>query len=161
MKNLNLLLLTIIFFVAFSCDDETTEPTPNIDLSAESLTFELLTHDANFNGTVAIRGEIKNVGDDFQSGEGQQFAAIYEKPVGGTSKLLTKIDFTELETGESLHLSANIQWNAAIEFQPEFILQIVYDPDILIDNNLKNDDKNTANNSITKSGYEINELFNL
>lgn len=51
-------------------------------------------------------------------------------------------------------------WDTTIEFQPEFILRIVMDPDITLDGNLNNDDVNFNNHQIILQGNQINSLFN-
>lgn len=160
MKKLTLWIFTGILLAFLACDNETNEPTPTIDLKAESISFTLISQTNKTTGTVSVNGVIKNVGDKFQSGANQQSAALYVKPLSGQSRLLTKVDFQTLEVGESLQLSATVPWNTTTEFQPDFILRIDYDPDIHLDENKHNDDKNPDNNSLTKSGYEINALFN-
>lgn len=159
MKKLKLWFLTGILFTVLACDNETPEAVPTIDLAAESITYELVSQDSKFTGMVSVKGVIKNVGGKFQSGQGQQYAALYQKPHGGQLKLLAKVDFQTLEVGESLQVSSTAAWNVTTEFQPDFMLRIEYDPDILIDGNKHNDDRNPANNSLTKSGYGINDLF--
>lgn len=70
--------LNIWIFTMLACDRETPEA-PNIDLATESVTFELVSQNDKFTGTVAMKGVIKNVDDKFRSGQGQQIAALYGK----------------------------------------------------------------------------------
>ena len=50
-------------------------------------------------------------------------------------------------------------WDTAIEFQPSYRASILFDPDILLDSNKKNDDVNPKNNSAFTSYTAVNALF--
>lgn len=111
-----------------------------------------------------ITGTVKNIGTkDFSSSEGQQFIYLYEKPLGGTATPLLSLPFTNLAAGDSLFVTYTRNWDASSpvegEFPPDYILSIMYDPDITTDGNENNDDVNNDNNSLTKSGSTINDLF--
>ena len=56
--------LNIWIFTMLACDRETPEAAPNIDLATESVTFELVSQNDKFTGTVAMKGVIKNVDED-------------------------------------------------------------------------------------------------
>lgn len=164
-----LLLITITtFFVSCDPTDDsvTIEETPSIDLAAESITFTI-TKTTQWEGTATITGTIKNIGDNFSSGTGQQTIYLYERSLGTpttqSGNLVATKRFTELANNETLEISYSRPWNSSSpaegEFAPEFILEISYDPDLLLDSNKNNDDRNFDNNNIMESGIEINNLF--
>jgi len=166
MKFSKTLILILITFILLSCDNEDDSSTtePNIDLKADSITFsvEPITQ---FTGDVTITGTITNIGDDFSSGVGQQNIRLYQKQLGAAEPgdLVASVSFQSLEAGESIQVSYTRFWNrsspAEGEFPPDYILLIDYDPDLLIDGNDNNDDSNTENDTLIKSGSAINDLF--
>lgn len=158
MKRTTPLAAIALLCMLAACDREEADPVPDIDLEASSLAFEIISRNG-LEGRVAVRGKVRNNRDHFISGEGQQVAALYEQPIGGQAKLLTKVNFHLMEAGEIIDVATIINWDAAIEFPPDFILRIEYDPDILTDGNKQNDDRNSANNALIKSGSEISALF--
>ncbi|MBJ2173217.1 hypothetical protein JBL43_03155 [Aureibaculum sp. A20] len=157
---LSLLLLVTILINCTNPDDD--DPKPNIDLEASDITFSVVKTD-DFNGTVTLTGIVKNIADDFTSGEGQQVIYLYEKSLGTPSNqsgnLVASRSFENLSAGETLEVSFSRTWSSSNEFPPEYILVIGYDPDLYIDSNLNNDDTNQANDKITVSGYDINAIF--
>ena len=166
-KSLSLFSLLLICNLLIKCtnpDDD--DPKPNIDLEAEEIMFSVVKTD-DYNGMATIKGTIKNIGDDFASGEGQQIIYLYERSLGTpTSQLGTEVArkaFTSLAAGETLDVSFSRNWNSASpaegEFPPEYILVIGYDPDLYIDGNLNNDDTHHDNDKIMVSGSGINALF--
>lgn len=161
MKKLIFYNLLLAGFIMAGCDDKDEEPTPelNIDLAAHTLDFEI-EKTQEFTGIVTITGTIKNIGDDFRSREGQQAVHLLEKPAGsGKSIMLDTKEFSDLDAGETLEISFQREWYAGMEFPPSFIVRVSYDPDIYIDGNEQNDDSNSANNTIERSGQEISEMF--
>lgn len=161
MKKMIFYNLLLAAMVMAGCDDSEEEPTRelNIDLAVHSLEFEI-EKTQEFVGIVTITGIIKNIGDDFRSSEGQQAVHLLEKPAGsGKSIMLDMLEFTDLDAGETLEVSFQREWYAGMEFPPSFIVRLSYDPDIYIDGNEQNDDSNTDNNAIERSGQEISEMF--
>ena len=173
MKNLNyikslVLIATTIFLI--SCDPTDYTPvvdeTPSIDLSAEAISFSI-TKTTQWEGTATITGTIKNIGDHFSSGTGQQAIYLYERNLGTPTtqqgNLVATKSFSELASNGTLEVSFTRPWNSSSpaegEFAPEYILVLSYDPDLFIDGNKNNDDTNHENDQIMESGIEINNLF--
>jgi len=164
-KLFSLLCLSILIF---SCDpeDDTPEPIPTIDLVADEIVF-MVTPTSAFAGTATITGRIKNMADNFASGEGQQTILLYERQLGtpttqpGTE--VGRVDFTILGAGETMQVSYTRPWNSSSpaegEFAPEYILRLSLDPDIQIDGNPHNNDNNSDNNELIVSGHAINLMF--
>ncbi len=161
MKTLKSILFMAIGVLLMACDND-DDSNSFVDLSAEELSYSLVSQTNATTGVVRISGKIKNIGNTrYSSTAQQQYAAIYEKPLGtSTETELGTLNFTNLNAGEETTFFFDRNWDIAIEFQPEFILRIVLDPDILLDDNDANDDTNSANNSITIQGNDINNLFN-
>lgn len=168
MKSLKILSIFILSIALFSCDPEEDTPTtpPNIDLIAEFIIFSV-EPTSQFAGNATITGNIKNIGDDFISGAGQQSILLYERALGiPTSQpgtLVASLDFTTLAANQTLEVSFTRPWNSSSpaegEFPPEYILRISYDPDLYIDGNLNNDDSDASNNEVLVSGSLINTMF--
>ena len=159
---LRTILAVLICTVIFACSDDDDAPAGVIDLSAEDMTFELIEDNGNFGGVAEIIGTVKNVGTrDYDSRPGAQSIQIRRRDAGFTSStVLMTEDFVSLGVEEELIIKTQINWNVATpEFKPEFILVINYDPDNLIDGLPDNDDKNFDNNTLTKPGEDIDELF--
>ncbi|RKR15408.1 hypothetical protein CLV91_1494 [Maribacter vaceletii] len=174
MKTLNyfktLALIAVTFFFA-NCtnpdrDNDVYDESVTIDLSAEKITFSI-NKTTQWEGTATITGTIKNIGDHFSSGRGQQIAYLYERSLGTPTTQLGNIvaskSFSELASNGTLEVSFTRPWNSSSpaegEFAPEYILVLSYDPDLFIDGNKSNDDTNHDNNEILESGIEINNLF--
>lgn len=155
------LLIGVTLFI--SCDPNDDSPEPIIDLKAESLTFSVV-KTAPFVGVATIKGTILNIGDTFASGDNQQSIILYEKILGTPmGVVVARKSFKNLEVGETLEVSYNRIWNSSSpaegEFPPEYTLVIGYDPDLYLDGNVHNDDVNSENNRLTKSGKGINRVF--
>lgn len=161
MKTIKSILLCSILFGFLSCsDDDSTSSF--VDLKAEGLTYALVSQSSATTGVVRISGKIKNIGNaNFSSTIQQQYAAIYERPLGTTTETEEiALNFTTMNAGEETTFFYDRNWDTTIEFQPEFILRIVMDPDITLDGNSNNDDINFNNHQIILQGNEINSLFN-
>ncbi|MBP0903914.1 hypothetical protein ACFSKN_05565 [Mariniflexile gromovii] len=159
MKTMKLVLL-VLFVSLQSCDKDDADPF--VDLKAENTTYELVSKTTATTGIVRITGHIKNVGNTtYTSGSNQQLAQLLEHPLGTTTNnvVATSNISTSLNAGAEVSFSYTRNWDIAIEFQPEIILRISYDPDILIDGNSNNDDMDSSNNSFTLDGTAINYLF--
>lgn len=162
MKTLFKSILLVLSLILFSCGgDDTPESTPNIDLKVDSYELSKV-NTSQFAGVVTIMGIVKNIGDDYVSSDGQQTIYIFRRNLGATGQgtLVEQKDFTNINAGETVEISYNMNWNSSTEFPPEYIIQIGYDPDIYIDGNKHNDDTNHDNDEIVISGYDINDLFN-
>lgn len=164
--SISIMCIVTMMVIVISCDkdkDEDPVMVPNVDLKAEGISYELAPNgeDCQCSGLVRLTGRVKNIGkDNFSSSNGQQVIYLIKKPLGSTQEtILAEVRFNELAAGQELTVTTVIRWDVAIEFQPEFILRIAYDPDILIDGNLNNDDGVSNNNSFTLSGFDINQLF--
>jgi len=117
-------------------------------------------------GTAHITAVVKNVGDaPYNTGPAQQNIQIFELPLGRTSAGPAKkvCTFANLTVGQEVRCQYDRPWDSSSpaegEFPPNFKAMIVYDPDIRLDGNPKNDDVNSKNNSLQVSGSAINDRF--
>ena len=134
------------------------------DLAAQSIEFSLSERTSQFSGRVAIVGTVSNVGQGpFWSSPGQQQAQLYEVPLGGTPRLVASQSFQNLAPGETVDVIYQRDWNSASpaegEFPPSYRLIIAYDPDISLDGNPNNDDSNSNNNRIERTGTDMNIIL--
>jgi hypothetical protein len=130
-----------------------------IDLVAESINFSTVKVINEFNATVKIEGVVRNAGTlNYNSGANQQLALLYEQNPGGVIKLVRTIPFQNLAVNAVVKVAYTRSWDKSAEFPPTYTLIISFDPDIYIDGNNNNNDSNTANNKIVKSGDAINAL---
>ncbi|GEM_PF-996191 len=165
-KNLAILGILFISTIFTGCTNPDADIDPQIDLAASSIEFSVVKTD-DFKGVATIKGIVKNVGDNFSSGDGQQTIYLYERSLGTPSTqpgtIVAQKAFTTLSAGQTLEVSFSRNWNSGSpaegEFPPEYILLISYDPDLYIDSNLNNDDTDHGNDEILVSGSEINALF--
>ncbi|MEQ1797150.1 MAG: hypothetical protein ABL872_04310 [Lacibacter sp.] len=131
----------------------------DIDLSAAEIKFSIVSVKDRFNGTVKIEGVVKNVGrGNYTSGDNQQTVLLYEEVPGLSPKLVASRNFQNVPVNGTVSVSFTRNWRTADEFPPSYIVMIVFDPDIYIDGNDNNNDANSANNRISKSGSAINAL---
>jgi hypothetical protein len=129
-----------------------------IDLSTTAIDFSVVSCKDKFNGTVKIEGVIKNTGGlAYTSGADQQAVFLYEDN-GGRPRLVATRAFQNLTPGQEVRVSYTRQWYKGTEFPPKYILIIGFDPDIYIDSNDNNDDVNTANNRMERSGADLSGL---
>ncbi|MBS1564314.1 MAG: hypothetical protein JST39_07980 [Bacteroidetes bacterium] len=133
-----------------------------IDLQATAINFSVETCKDKLHATVKIEGVVKNTGGlAFTSSPNQQVALLYEN-TGSRPRLVATKVFQNLSPGQEVRVSYSRPWYKASpaegEFPPQYILIISYDPDIYSDSNDNNDDSNTANNRLEKSGSEINAM---
>ena len=165
---ITIITLSLLTFTSCDSDDDSdnTPETPFIDLKADAITFSV-EPTSQFEGYATITGSIVNIGDNFSSGTGQQIISLYERSLGTPTNqpgdLVASLDFTSLAAGEKLEVSYTRTWNSSSpaegEFAPEYILRIDYDPDLLLDSNVHNNDSNNTNDSILVSGHIINSMF--
>jgi hypothetical protein len=131
----------------------------NTDLVAEVINFSVVRADGEYSGTVKIEGVVRNAGTSgYTSNTNQQLALLYEQNPGGIPKLVATQPFKDLSVNATVKVPYTRKWNKSDEFPPTYTLIISFDPDIYIDGNNYNDDSNTANNKISKSGDAINVL---
>jgi|TARA_B100001059_G_C17633760_1_gene475756 hypothetical protein len=159
MRTIKIFSIVILSFFLSSCDKDDDPQT--IDLEATTIDYELVGTTSPTTGEVRLTAIVTNIGNsNFNSSSGQQFIQLSRRELGSTAEtVLETNNFTVLNRGDEITLVVVINWNTAIEFQPEFILRISYDPDILLDDNPNNDDTNSTNNSFVLSGFDINGLF--
>ncbi|GFZ93130.1 hypothetical protein GCM10011531_26460 [Aquaticitalea lipolytica] len=159
MRTIKIFSIVILSFFLSSCDKDDDPQT--IDLEATTIDYELVVTTSPTTGEVRLTAIVTNIGNsNFNSSSGQQFIQLSRRELGSTAEtVLETNNFTVLNRGDEITLVVVINWNTAIEFQPEFILRISYDPDILLDDNPNNDDTNSTNNSFVLSGFDINGLF--
>ncbi len=135
------------------------------DPKAMAVKFQVISRDKKWpttQGRIRITGEVKNVGNAaFESNPGQQQASaqLFEEPAGGRGVFKTERKFANLAPGASVFVNYERDWNTATEFPPKYILMIVYDPDIYIDANKKNDDCDRNNNRAELTGEQINRTW--
>jgi hypothetical protein len=117
-------------------------------------------------GTAHITAVVKNIGDaPYTTTPAQQNIQIFEQPLGRASAGPAKkvCTFGNLTVGQEVRCQYDRPWDSSSpgegEFPPNYKAMIVYDPDIGLDGNPKNDDKNAKNNSLTASGSAINDRF--
>jgi len=132
-----------------------------IDPAATEVDFSLVTKKSKSTGTVRIKATVKNIGNAaYVSKPDQQEAQLYEvRPGTNNPTLIARQRFQNLDPGDSVSVTTDRSWNTADEFPSTFRLVIAYDPDIRADGNPKNDDCRMNNNTLDKSGSEINGLF--
>lgn len=134
------------------------------DPAVEKIDFTIISKTSQFVGKIRITGVVKNVGlAPYISGPNQQAVHFYEVPIGGTARLVAQKKFQNLNPGQQVIVTYERNWHASSpaegEFPSSYKVIIVYDPDIRLDSNPKNDDCNINNNQKERSGADINALF--
>jgi hypothetical protein len=129
------------------------------DPAAQRIDFSIVSRTSQFRGRVRIVGVVKNVGlAAYESGPNQQSAQLY-----ADGKFLVQQAFQNLAPSQEVTVTYERNWDASSpaegEFPPTYKLLIVYDPDIRLDGNPKNDECTSANNKKERSGADINALF--
>ena len=159
MKTINFFLAITLLTILSSCQDN--DPAPVIDIQALTITYSLVSTSTPTTGTVELTGVIKNIGNaDYSSTAGQQILSLIQRPAGTTTEtVLETKDFLLVQKGAELTIITQIPWDVAHEFQPDLILRVSYDPDLLEDGNTANDDKNSENNEYILAGNLVNDLF--
>lgn len=99
-----------------------------------------------------LQASLKNLGTSaFSAAAGQ---AQYTLRMG--NRVLHTRNLTNLAAGARVDAGKTIGgWRLSDEFPPDFSLEIVYGPDIRLDNNPQNDDCRMNNNKKTLSGAEV------
>ena len=133
------------------------------DPAAVAVKFQVVSRDPKWpatQGRIRITGEVKNVGrTPFESDPRQAMASLSETSPGARPVTRAQQNFGNLAPGASIMLTYDRDWNTATEFPPSYILQIIYDPDIYLDANKKNDDCNSKNNRVELTGAAINAAW--
>jgi len=130
------------------------------DLQAASVNFQVVRRYSQYSGLVKVTGTVKNIGKQHFVGNASQMAIIlYEVRPGGSTRILRKASYPSINSGQSKSISTYVRWSTSNEFPPSYRISIVYDPDIKMDGNPRNDDCNSANNRKQRSGTDINRLF--
>lgn len=130
------------------------------DLSAAQIKVEKISG-GEYSGRIKITGIVKNIGRrDFVSNPAQMSVALYEVTPGGKTILRKKASYGNIPAGGTVQLAPYYaNWYTGNEFPSSFRLVIMYDPDIQLDNNPRNDDCNSGNNVKEVSGYDIHNIF--
>jgi hypothetical protein len=131
--------------------------------AVRAIDFAIVARTSQFAGKVRITGVVKNMGGAYTSGPKQQSVQLYEVPLGGQPRFLKQMAFQNLASGQEVKIAHERNWNASSpsegEFPPGYKVIIVYDPDIRLDGNVRNDDCASGDNQLEKSGSGINALF--
>ncbi len=127
------------------------------DPRAKEIEYSLVNLTTATTADILIKGVADNIGlADYLSSAGQQSLQLWE---GNT--MVAEETFVNLTVGESVEVEYQRSWTfEGAEFQlTRYKLIVSYDPDILDDGNLNNDDCNTSNNSILRGVDGIETLF--
>ena len=100
---------------------------------------------------------------NFDSVPGRQAAQLFEIPNEGRPKLVAQRAFVDLAPGQEIRVSYFRSWDAESpaegNYPPSYKLILSYDLDIGNDGIPENDDTNSQNNELIRSGSRINALF--
>lgn len=108
-----------------------------------------------FQGRIRLTARLKNIGNaDYVTRPNQQTVQLYYG-----RRMLKNQPFGNLRKGETKTIAVELPWNAAGEFQGNLKAMIVYDPDIRMDGNPRNDDCKMSDNSKTIPPATANALF--
>jgi hypothetical protein len=129
------------------------------DPAVQRIDFRIVSRRTNFRGRVRIAGVVKNVGSDsFQARPNQASVYLYEG-----NRLVAEKALQALRPGEEIQVVYEREWDASSpaegEFPPTYKLAILYDPDIYLDDIKSNDDGDSRNNQMSRSGSAVNALF--
>jgi len=112
---------------------------------------------ANRTYNFTIRGELKNVGNaDYVSRRNQQVLFLHQV---GRSNHITNWNFSRLNRGQVKNVHVPVINQPGGEFVPSYELALSFDPDIYLDKNPANDDRNRRNNQATVSSRTISRAF--
>lgn len=127
------------------------------DPACMSIEYSLLSQTSATEGTVLVKGVVQNIGlADFLSDPNQQSVQLWADGV-----MVAMTPFEDLVVDEQVTVEEELGWDTESEFPPvqHYQLIVTYDPDILLDDNLSNDDCRFTNNSIYRSTVDIDALF--
>ena len=131
------------------------------DPAVVDIKFSIVRKYSKYRARVRITGVVKNIGKaDYISNPNQQTIVLDS---GDAAHPLKVIPFKDLRAGQTIIITHEVDWDISSpnegEFPPTFRVYILYDPDITMDENTKNDDCNSKNNSMSKSGRAINDMI--
>lgn len=129
------------------------------DLRAREIEYSLYNLTSATTADILIKGVADNIGlADYLSGVGQQSVQLWEDGI-----MVAQQEFENLTVGETVSVEYQRSWyaeGAGTEFQPtRYTLIVAYDPDILDDGNLNNDECTFDNNLIKRGVDGIATLF--
>ena len=111
-------------------------------------------------GFIQIVGIARNVSRAaYVSEPGQQTVELVEEQPGNPPRVVRTQAFTILAPNGTVRLVHRRGWDTSTEFQPRYRLRLVYDPDIRLDANPRNDDCGLGNNEAVLEPERINALF--
>lgn len=88
---------------------------------------------------------------------GMRMNLVLDPQGGGARHVIDTKEFTEVKAGKGWnYFSKHINWSRSVEFPPNIVAEIHYDPDFGNDSNRHNDDCNMRNNKRGLSGAEVN-----
>jgi len=119
--------------------------------------YSLVNQTSDTAGTVLVKGVVQNIGlADFLSDPNQQSVQLW---ADGVMVALTL--FEDLAVDATVTVEEELGWDTESEFPPveHYQLIVTYDPDILLDDKVENDDCRFSNNSILRSKAGIDALF--
>ncbi len=129
---------------------------PCPDLKADKVDFEIIREKTSHILEVRVTGVIKNVGSQtYTSGANQQSINLY---LDRTLMMQRKTGLTSLAPGATASVSFVTEFYKNNEFPPTAKVVISYDPDIKNDGNSMNDDCRNANNSLSRSMADVNNI---
>jgi len=127
------------------------------DPACMEIEYSLLSQTSETEGTVLVKGVVQNIGlADFLSDPNQQSVQLWADGV-----MVAMTPFEDLVFDQQVTVEEELGWDTESEFPPvqHYQLIVTYDPDILLDDNLNNDDCRFTNNSIYRSTVDIDALF--
>jgi hypothetical protein len=129
----------------------TSENLKFADPAVTNISFRVIKQ--NTGDRLQIKVEVKNIGlRNYESGANQQNIQLWEEYSATKRTLVKTYPFQNLNSGASISfMYERSAFKASDEFPPQYRAIIVYDPDILMDNNKNNDDPNSKNNELSKN----------
>lgn len=121
-----------------------------IDPAIDEIRFSHLK--LNTGDKIRVTVTVKNLGlMNYESGSNQQNVQLWEEYSSTNRKMVKLYPFQNLNANASFSFFyERPAFKPSDEFPPHYKAIIVYEPDILSDNNTKNDDFKASNNSMTK-----------
>ena len=112
---------------------------------------------ANHTYNFTIRGQLKNVGTaDYVSRRNQQVLFLHE---ARKAHHISDWHFSRLNRGQVKNVHVPVINHPGGEFVPAYELALSFDPDIYMDRNPANDDRNRRNNQATLSSRTLSGAF--
>ena len=127
------------------------------DPACMEIQYSLVSQTSDTAGTVLIKGVVQNIGtEDYLSDPNQQSVQLWADGV-----MVALTPFEDLVVDEQVTVEEERSWDTESEFPPveHYQLIVTYDPDILLDENVNNNDCRFSNNSIIRSKAGIDALF--